>query len=85
MAKVDRVQTGLEYLLKMKEYLGDDKMMQYINDRFPEHTAETKRKVKHYVDTAHAIKHKREKPVPMPMVNEAPKTPRQPKKSRFSI
>lgn len=57
MAKKDRIKTGMEYMLQMKEYLGDDKMAEYVEQRFPHRTNETKRGMIHAVNAIHAAKH----------------------------
>jgi len=85
MAKKERAKTELEYLLQMKEYLGDDKMQQYVNDSYTNRTSQTRKGIIHAVNTAHALKHGREKPVPMPLVNEPIKHERKPRKDKFSI
>lgn len=84
MDKKQKIQTSMEYLVAMKDFLGDDKMDNFINQRFSNIDPEARKRIMHHVNKGHAAL-KAEKPKERPQIEPTVKHERKPRANKFSI
>jgi hypothetical protein len=85
MDKKQKIQTSMEYLVAMKDYLGDDKMENFINQRFANIEPESRKKLMHHVNKNHAALHAA-KPKERPQIEPTiTRRERKPRSDKFGI
>jgi len=73
MAKT-KIQTGLEFAVQMKDFLGDDRMEDYINQRFAHVSPEGRKRVIHTINRVHAAKPKERPQIAPTKLERKPRT-----------
>jgi hypothetical protein len=81
--KKQQIQTSMEYLVAMKDFLGDDKMDNFINQRFANLDPEKRHKLMHHINKGHAALHS-VKPKERPQIAPT-KLERKPRTDKYRI